>query len=340
MKKKAISLALTCALMSSFAFAAASDSRAPAQSQANKGEYQPARGWHFYELPPEIMEMIDKKIEKEVEKRVAEKMEEQKEKAPAAGSSEWLKVNIPKARMAAADDPSTQNIKTLLLMEKMMRDKGRRLAEKAASVSVVDPVLDGSYRSTSNIHNARARRDKIASNQAEVFSNLVKNEEMVFWLFVDDECTSCASWTNALAQLNIAHGVKALFLLPNKDVQIPEPFLEIKDGDWEYLTDSKSIRDKLNIKKNEISLFAYNGKKKEYVNIARGFVATHDIIPRVLVAADFTGWISNKEAELTKFGVVRNDLANIGDEKFEGDPDDLNAYAEYIYQRLLENSDD
>lgn len=315
--------------------ASSSEGRAPVQGESNKGDYQPARGWHFYEIPPEVMEMIDEKIEQEVEKKLAEKLEEQKEAAPKPGSSEWIKQSMPKARQAAADDPTTENIRTLLLLEKMMHDKARRLARRAEVISQIDPVLDGSYRPTTSTLVSRNRNAEIAKNQTSLFQKLVKNE-VVFWLFVDDECSLCNEWVFSLSLLTKRHGAKVLFVIP-KGVTIPDPGELLSDEDankWEFIIENGEA-EKLGLK-NETALFAYNGKTKEYVSVARGFVVADSIVPKVLVSADYTGWLTPEEIESTRFGVVRNDLSGASEKGFDGDMEDINSYIDFIYNKLLE----
>lgn len=325
-------------MVSVFAISASAsngEGRAPVQGESNKGDYQPARGWHFYEIPPEVMEMIEEKIEQEVEKKLAEKLEEQKAAAPKPGSSEWIKQSMPKARQAAADDPTTENIRSLLLLEKMMHDKARRLARRAEAISQIDPVLDGSYRPTTSTLVSRNRNSEIAKNQTSLFEKLVKND-VVFWLFVDEECSLCTEWVFSLSILTKRHGVKVLFVTP-KGVTIPDPgdLLGVDDEKkWEFIVENGQA-EKLGLK-NETALFAYNSKTKEYVSVARGFVVADSIIPKVLVSADYTGWITPEEMDTTRFGVVRNDLSNANDKGFDGDMDDINAYINFIYNKLLE----
>lgn len=315
------------------AWATGNEGRAPVQSAANKGDYQPARGWHFYEIPPEVMEMIEEKIEKEVEKKVAEIMEDKKAKAPVAGSSQWIQINLPIARQAAADNPTTENIRSLLLMEKMMRDKARRLATRAEAISQIDPILDSSYRPTANLMSSRQRQSLITNNKTEVFNRLVKKNDVVFWLFVDKKCSMCQEWVDVLSQITNRHDVRVLFILP-KGVNIPEPQILKDETMWEFVEESGQAK-KLNID-DEIALFVYNGKSKEYINVARGFVVTDDIIPKVLRVADFSGWITPSEFDSTKYEVVRNDMSNVTEDGYDGDPENINDFINFVYHKLLD----
>lgn len=116
------------------------------QKSANSDGYEPAKGWHFYDLPEEVKKEIDQKIEAEVSKRVSEAIP-----VPEPGTSEWIKVNLPKVRQKAADDPTAENIRALLLMEKMLKDKARRLSRRVSMIAQTDPILDTSYKATSNM---------------------------------------------------------------------------------------------------------------------------------------------------------------------------------------------
>ena len=303
----------------------------PVQGQANKGEYQPAKGWHFYDIPPEVVEMIEKRIEEEVEKR----LDQQKpaKTSPPPGSSEWIKQNLPVMRQTAADNPTMENVRALLLVEKMLRDKSLRLARRAMQVAQSDPLLDSTYKPTSSLLAARERRAEVESNKQAVFQSLIASG-VVFWLFVDETCSLCDAWYSVLQELTKSYGIQVLFVVP-RGVKVPKIPASVKKK-WEFIVESGQAR-KLGIE-GGTALFAFNTRTTEYVHVSQGFVVGEKFLDRVIMAADFSGWITPDQAGSVVFDVNKNDLARFDAKEFSGNPDDPVAFANFIYGKLLEGT--
>lgn len=296
------------------------------QKSANSDGYEPAKGWHFYDLPEEVKKEIDQKIEAEVAKRVSEAMPE-----PEPGTSEWIKVNLPKVRQRAADDPTAENIRALLLMEKMLKDKARRLSRRVAMIAQTDPILDTSYKATSNMAMARERRVDVRGEKEALFKQMVK-EGVALWIFVRGDCGACDRWFNAMERVSTEYGLKILWIIDSQTT-IPNPPTSMAKY-WEYRVGAGEAEG-LGVD-SDFSVFAYNQPTDQYVLVSQGFVPFASFLDRIILSADFSGWISPEAVESTMFSVNRFDLSDPDLKGYSGDMSDPVAYSNYIYQKLLE----
>jgi conjugal transfer pilus assembly protein TraF len=294
------------------------------QHKANSEGYNPAEGFHFYDVPKTPEDVIAEKI---VEKLIKATPSDKQDKP---GSSAWIKKHLPDVRRTAADDPTTENVRALLIMEKILRDKGRRLARRAAMISQTDPYLDTSYKPTANIAMARDRRSSAIKGKEELVQKLV-SEGVSLWIFVSGDCKSCERWVSTLATLTEKYKMKILWILDPKTV-LPTP-PEFTDAYWEY-REAKGERASLGVK-SDIAMFAYHQKEKQYVLLSQGFVPISAFSHKLIISADFSGWVSPAEVDRTLFRVNKQDLAEPDTKGFKGDYSKPVEYSNYIYEQLL-----
>jgi hypothetical protein len=296
------------------------------QHDANSKGYTPAKGSHFYDLPLKSKE--DEIADKVVKKLLESAKGSSSEVKP--GSSAWIKQHLPEVRRTAADTPTTENIRALLLMEKMLKDKGRRLARRAAMVAQTDPYLDGSYKPTSNISMARERRSTADQGKDELVKKLV-TEGVSLWIFVSGDCSTCERWISSLAALTEKYSLKVLWIVDPVTI-LPTP-PKFTDSFWEY-REAKGEAISLGVK-SDVSMFAYHTEKKQYVLLSQGFVPVSSFSHKLIVSADFSGWVTPEEVENTIFRVNRNDLSSPDIENYTGDHTNPVEYSNYIYNQLI-----
>lgn len=308
-------LALSCSMYSSADIT---------QQDANQKGYNPAKGFHFYEKPPEpLVEEIAKKV---VDKLIQTSSESEEK----PGSSAWLKKHLPEVRQTAADEPTTENVRALLLMEKMLRDKGRRLARRAAMIAQTDPYLDTSYKPTSNIAMARDRRLEADNGKDKLVEKLV-SDGVSLWVFVSGDCSGCERWIASMSSLTKKFGLKILWIIdPGTELPTPPKFT---DDYWQY-RESKGEAKGLGVK-SDMSAFAYHDQKKQYVLVSQGFMPVSSFSHKLIISADYSGWVSPSEVESTIFRVSKNDLSEPDRAGFTGDYSNPVEYSNYIYEQLV-----
>ena len=127
--------------------------------QVNKNSFwrKTSEGYWWYKQPPE--KKIAKKKKKEepkpkVEPQVAkveppkeEKPEEPKEQAPVMFSADWVKENLDVYRKVAWDNPTVENLRAYLYLQRFAIDRSEQFAYAGRMAVEGDPYLDEAARS-------------------------------------------------------------------------------------------------------------------------------------------------------------------------------------------------
>ncbi len=256
-----------------------------------------AEGWFFYN------EKYDKKKKKKVEKKkkpVAKAQTQPKKKpvkvpvkpvysGPPPLSSAWLKVNLPKYLNKALDDPSPQNVRAYLILQKVALDKSERFTDMSKRVSVTDPILDELTRrpfSTSGVNVASA----IASMKGE---NEMKKmgKRMGLWVFYANSahCPYCNLIGQLLSAQQRLYGFKVLPI--SLDGTPPPSNFPVVNG---YRIDHGQAK-KMNVVATP-AIYLVNIAKKEYISVGQGSaMSLPELKSRIFLAALQKHWITNDE---------------------------------------------
>lgn len=297
---------------------------------------RPARGWHWYDLEPEIVEAIKEEIDRQVEVKVSEAMKEKQPPQPKVGSTAWISENLPKFRARAGDNPTSDNIRALLYLEKMLTDRAATLAYRAVMIAQTDPFLDTSYKPTSNMHYARATKDGMREKQAELVNRLI-SDGLVIWSFIEPNCSTCEQQARVLSSLTRRYALPVLFILMD-GAQAPVYVHEENTGLWESIVDN-GHSDLFPLLTTPTS-YAFDTKSGEYILVSQGYATSDMFIDRVVSAADYAGWATPQEIEATKF---RNEIVNLGLFDFSNTDEDMTdapTFLKYVESVLEGESND
>lgn len=108
---------------------------------------------------------------------------------PPALSTEWLKVNLPKYRQAAMDNPSEANIKAYFALQKVSVDKATVFSEKASHYINGDFNLDENQRRSVNTFAGRIQND-IGNEKSEELIVKLSKTIGVFYFFDESKFSS------------------------------------------------------------------------------------------------------------------------------------------------------
>jgi conjugal transfer pilus assembly protein TraF len=280
MLKKYLVIAITAFSMSAFA-----DKIVVSENYGDSGKkfYEDKnRGWHSYEdLPEEVI----KKLE-ELERKVAKLTKEAEAKKTKPMSSKWFRENLQFYRDKAIDKPTEENVLTLNLLEKVMREKASNFALRSAKVSIKYPV----FNATSPAGNITALKDEYLKSKAkkELFVDLGKDKAL--WFFYEDHCQQCE------VQGGILRGVA-------------------DDLGWQVLPISidgnplangafpKFVKDQGQAKQLGLiatpAIYVMDPKTLDISNISQNVVLRDGLIHRVIEMSHDMGWISDEDYNLT-----------------------------------------
>lgn len=150
-------------------------------------------GWFWYhkEPEPEEIEEIELPPLPEPVVSIVESEPEQEEKpsGPKIYSSAWLQKALPEYRMLAIDDPTVENVKTYLYLQRLAIDRADRYATATEMATVGDPFLDETMRRP--LAGFAVGSVDAASGLAK--NNLVREiaQRAGLFFFFSSECTLC-----------------------------------------------------------------------------------------------------------------------------------------------------
>lgn len=296
-------------------------SSAPAISDDQKVE----RGWHWYDLPPDVVERIEQEIEHQVEKKVKEELDKREQaNQPPVGSSAWISQNIKRFKQQAADNPTTDNIRATMYLERIMYDRANRLARRSEMVAQSDPILENGFNSTSNLPQSRARQKEADIRRGQFIQDLTDQDKVIVLSFIKPDCKLCEMQVNSLAELTRQHGVPILFIL--KDGAEPPKYpYEENAGNWDYSINGKA-GDLIPVIGYPTS-YAFNTQTGEYSLLGQGHIPLTSFEQRIVMAADYAGWATPEEVEATRYNPRKIRLSNI---KFDGVESDLNDPVQFL----------
>ncbi len=131
---------------------------------------------------------------------------------PKPLSTEWLKVNMPKALQAAMDNPTDENgrpskeVQTYMYMQRIALDRSQNFSKAASTVTQLDPFLDETNRvpvdtASNRVFVAAAEHDK-----KMILKYLAQTTGL--WFFYDTSCSFCSSQYEFLKDFKVDNNFK------------------------------------------------------------------------------------------------------------------------------------
>jgi len=280
-------------------------------------------GWFFYEpIPeePEEPELVKKPEPKPTPAPVAKAPESAKpaEKEPAPLSTAWIRENFQNYVDKAVDDPSPENVRAVMYLQRAMMDKGNAFADATERVVMGDPYLDEISRRPIASYGAN-KASKFAKQNQEKLLEKVADSAGIYFVY-SSTCKFCIAQAPVLKALERKYG---LTILPISIDGMPLP-----TGDFpEYKVDNGQAK-MLNVQKTP-ALFLVKpelGFPNGFAPISQGAISMGEAENRIALAALNAGWIDESEYNETrpvdKSVTLADNLDHINEEDLK-DPDRL-----------------
>lgn len=279
----------------------------PLNAEAQTGRFyeRKAEGWFWYarepEPEPEVIEPEPEALQQTAtpqETPVAVAHSEP-QKGPAVFSSAWLKENMPKYLMAAIDDPTVENVKAYLYLQRVAMDRAEQYANASQMATMGDPFLDETMRRP---------LAGFAVNTVDSAAGLAKNKLVTeiaqkagLFVFFTSKCSLCEIQAPLLKSLAEHEGFSLIPIsLDGKNLQ-QNPF--------DHFKADEGHADMLDVKTLPALFLASPGG--EFAPVGQGAFALPDLQQRIIVAAKREGWISEDEFNRTRPIVNYDNLAQI-----------------------------
>ena len=101
----------------------------------------------------------------------------------------WIQKYMPIVREAAIDDPSPNNLRMLLYMQRVMLDKAENFTKSAVLVGNSDPSLNEDVRVPRATALAQAQSNRVRRARLAALRGV--NRQVALWVFVDSKCIYC-----------------------------------------------------------------------------------------------------------------------------------------------------
>lgn len=253
-----------------------------------------AEGWFWYqedvpeeepepEAPPPPIAAIAEPPESEPVQEVPAPP-----KGPTVFSAAWFRENLPKYRDAAWDDPSIENVRTFMYLQRYAMDKSEQFADASELAVIGDPFLDEEARRPSATF-ASQNLDRWAGRYKDELSQKLAEKVGLFFFFRSDSDSSRVQ----------APIVK---MLENRDgftvLPISVDGQPLPDGLFPDFRVNEGQAEAMGV--DSLPAIYIVSKDREVEPISQGVLSLADLKHRIIVASKRRGWISDEEFNKTR----------------------------------------
>ncbi len=160
-------------------------------------------GWHFYNEYAEEAEELEEEMTSETSPKETPS-QQVSEDLPELFSTSWFSANYERIEKAAIDNPTKENIRALLVTERMMLDKSEVFARTKVRIAANDPLLQDNMRiplsgySKSLMFKYKKKNIKLALEE-------LSKKAGIFY-FYDGKCIFCHQMLETLNYMHEMYG--------------------------------------------------------------------------------------------------------------------------------------
>ncbi len=241
-------------------------------------------------------------------------------------SVEWLRANFQVYLDRAIDDPSPDNVRAALYLQRAIMDKSTAFSDAAQRVVIGDPYLDEISRRPLATFAANKANRIAKEEQRALLARL--SQEVGLYFFYSSTCKFCIAQAPVLKALERRHGMKVLPVsldgmpLPTGDY----PDFQIDRGQAQMLGVVQTPA--LFLVKPEL------GFPDGFIPIAQGAISMEDAENRIVLSATNAGWMDEADYNKTRPVDKTTTLAGNLDGITEADVQDPTRLVEVLRQRL------
>lgn len=252
-------------------------------------------GWFWYkDEKEESLRPEEKKLPPEEQLKNAEDTEK-------AFSVAWLRKNIPRYRDLAIDNPTPENVKAFLLVQRVMLDKAENFATAVQTQVVGDALVDESARRGLSTVAANSLNAKGIEESRKLLASL--SDKVGIFFFFSSTCPYCKAQEPILGYFTNRYDIAVMGVSVDGNSLNPngnEPFPWKPDA---------GLAQQLGL--THFPALVLVTPQGDAEPISQGILSLNEIEQRILLVAKRKGWIKEEEFEKTRPLVegMRNDLS-------------------------------
>ena len=213
-----------------------------------------------------------------------------KPKEPVKLTVEWIQDNLEKYMHRAIDDPSPENVRAYLYLQRVMLDKSENFAQATQAALLTDPLLDENTRRPTASFGVEQRNRDSEQVMKDLITKISKRAGLWFF-YRQDEMSMNYKQAGVLEALERTTGVVVQAISMDGSA-LPEgkyPNFKLDQGHSKTL---KIIQTP--------ALFLVRPDTNQISPLGQSLLALPEVKKRVMLAAATAGWIDEKDFERAK----------------------------------------
>lgn len=287
--------------------------------------YEDSReGWHFYEHPPQDPERKEKRAPPKSAKEPAQPQQsaeaKPKQQGPKPMTAAWIRKRLKKLRDKATTNPTRENVRAYLYLQKVATNKASRFAEVSSEVTVGDPFLDEKARRPTATYAVNQSQRDAAQRTDRTLQRLGQNQDVGILFVFRSSCGYCRIQAPVLKRFSEIHR------LPIRAVSLDGQHLPGRP--FPDAAKRPALKTRLNIRRTPSTFLVR--PPDELTAIAHGVLSLEELKRRTVLVAQREGWISRDTYEATTGVDPVNPDSQVTPPKRDPNLEDPQRMIEYI----------
>lgn len=284
-------------IVTALIFSAISTSLTYSENIPDRYQREHAKGYWFYDDPEKKIEKLPLEIPPRTESvidlnppEIKESPTEPPKEQPIKLTVEWIKENAPKYRRLAIDDPTPENVRAYLYLQRLMMDKSQRYADAVQKVLLTDPLLDENTRRPTSGFGGTQANTEAEKVMTALFDRLSKRAGLWFF-FRQEEMGMNNIQAGVLEALERTTGIQ-VFAISMDGASLPNNQYPNAKQDQGHSKQLQIIQTP--------AMFLVRPGTKQITPVAQAAMALPDLKRRILLAATTADWITEDDFHATR----------------------------------------
>lgn len=220
-----------------------------------------------------------------------------KNPGPSIFSAKWFRENLDKYQDAAWNNPTPENVRAFLYMQRFVMDRSEEFADAAELAVIGDPLLDEITRRPLAGF-ATQHMDSLAGSRQKSLLATIPQKAGLFFFF-SGNCDMCEIQAPIVQMLQNSYDFAV--------VPISVDGQPLKNGLYQHYRTNEGHAEKMGVTALPATVLV--GTDGTFASVSQGTVALNELAKRVLIASRRNNWISQDQYDSTRPMTNTNSLS-------------------------------